>query len=48
VLGVTAVGASLTEALSQAYAAVEKIHFADMYYRRDIGHRAIDRLTQVS
>jgi phosphoribosylamine--glycine ligase len=47
VLGVTAVGASLPEALTQAYAAVEQIQFEGMYYRRDIGQRAI-RLTQVS
>ncbi|WP_457942191.1 phosphoribosylamine--glycine ligase [Caproiciproducens sp. LBM24188] len=37
VLGVTATGQSLDEALQKAYAAVEKIHFEGAHYRRDIG-----------
>jgi phosphoribosylamine--glycine ligase len=37
VLGVTAAGASLEQALSLAYQAAEKIHFDGMHYRRDIG-----------
>ena len=37
VLGVTAVGNTLEAALSKAYSAAEKIHFAGMHYRRDIG-----------
>lgn len=37
VLGVTAVGDSLAEALDTAYAAVEKISWKGMQYRRDIG-----------
>ena len=37
VLGVTALGAGLDEALGKAYAAVEKIHFDGAHYRRDIG-----------
>lgn len=37
VLGVTAVGDSLAEALDRAYAAVEKISWKGMQYRRDIG-----------
>ncbi|RCX16927.1 phosphoribosylamine--glycine ligase [Anaerobacterium chartisolvens] len=37
VLGVTAVGASLTDAISRAYDAVKKISFKDMHYRKDIG-----------
>ncbi|WP_050698747.1 phosphoribosylamine--glycine ligase [Anaeromassilibacillus senegalensis] len=37
VLGVTATGATLEEALQKAYAAVEKIHFDGAHYRRDIG-----------
>ncbi|MBF2000761.1 MAG: phosphoribosylamine--glycine ligase [Synechococcales cyanobacterium M58_A2018_015] len=41
VLGVTAVGGSLQDALTKTYAAVEAIHFQGMYYRRDIGHRAL-------
>ena len=37
VLGVTAVGESLDEALSRAYGAVENISWTGMQYRRDIG-----------
>ena len=37
VLGVTATGKTLDEALSRAYAGVEKIHFTDVHYRKDIG-----------
>jgi phosphoribosylamine--glycine ligase len=41
VLGVTAVGATLGDALDRAYEAIEKISFEGIYYRRDIGHRAL-------
>ena len=41
VLGVTAVAASLEEALDRAYRAMAEIEFEGMYYRRDIGHRAL-------
>ena len=37
VLGVTALGATLPEALEKAYAGVGKIHFDGAQYRRDIG-----------
>ncbi|MBX3292507.1 MAG: phosphoribosylamine--glycine ligase [Acidobacteria bacterium] len=37
VLGVTAVGNGLDDALRDAYAAVERISFAGMQFRRDIG-----------
>ncbi len=37
VLGVTAAGASLEEALAKVYRASEKIHFDGMHYRKDIG-----------
>jgi phosphoribosylamine---glycine ligase len=37
VLGVTATGDSLAEALDRAYAAAAKIKFEGMHYRRDIG-----------
>ena len=37
VLGVTAMGADLDEALDKAYAAVKKIHFDGVHYRTDIG-----------
>jgi phosphoribosylamine--glycine ligase len=43
VLGVTATGATLKGALDGAYAAIEKIQFEGMYYRRDIGHRALQK-----
>ena len=32
---------SLEEALARAYQAMAEIHFEGMYYRRDIGHRAL-------
>jgi len=41
VLGATAAAPSLEEALRRAYAALAEIHFDGMYYRRDIGHRAL-------
>ncbi len=41
VLGVTAAAPSLEEALAQAYEAMGKIHFDGIYYRHDIGHRAV-------
>ena len=37
VLGVTATGKTLDEALAKAYAGVEKIHFTDAHYRHGIG-----------
>jgi phosphoribosylamine--glycine ligase len=40
VLGVTASGQSLEEALQKAYAAAGKIHFDGMHYRRDIGRHS--------
>jgi len=43
VLGVTAVADSLDQALGHAYEALGEIHFEGMYYRRDIGHRALKR-----
>ncbi len=41
VLGVTAVADSLAAALKESYAMVEKIHFDNAFYRRDIGQRAL-------
>ncbi|MGA2216513.1 MAG: phosphoribosylamine--glycine ligase [Terracidiphilus sp.] len=41
VLGVTAAASSLEEALIRAYQALAEIHFEGIYYRRDIGHRAL-------
>lgn len=39
VLGVTAIGDTFDAAFGQAYSALEKINFAGMYYRRDIGYQ---------
>ncbi len=41
VLGVTAIGDTFRDAIDRAYAAVEKIHFDGMHYRKDIGARAL-------
>jgi phosphoribosylamine---glycine ligase len=41
VLGVTAVGRTLREALDAAYEAISYIHFESMYFRRDIGKKAL-------
>ena len=44
VLGVTAIGDTLSEAIDNAYANVEKVGFANAYYRHDIGARALKAL----
>jgi phosphoribosylamine---glycine ligase len=43
VLGVTALGDTIEEAVREAYGAVGKIHWPGMQYRTDIGHRALAR-----
>src|SRR5579883_2155432 len=43
VLGVTASGSDLPGAIANAYAAVGKIHFDGMHYRRDIGRKGLKR-----
>ena len=43
VLCVTALGNTVKEAQEQAYKAVKSIDWKDVYYRTDIGHRAIAR-----
>ena len=43
VLCVVGLGETVREAANTAYEAVDKIKWDDMYYRRDIGHRAIAR-----
>jgi phosphoribosylamine--glycine ligase len=43
VLCVTALGDSVKMARARAYEAAERIHFAGMQYRKDIGHRALKR-----
>ena len=42
VLGVSAIGKTLEEALAKAYKAIEKISFEGMQYRKDIGKKALD------
>lgn len=44
VLGVTAVASSFEAAIEKAYQAVNLIQFEGMYYRQDIGHRALDKV----
>ncbi len=41
VLGVSAAGPTLAQAVEQAYQAMACIRFDGMYYRRDIGHRML-------
>jgi phosphoribosylamine--glycine ligase len=45
VLGVVATGESLSQAIHSAYAQVAKVHFANAYYRGDIGARALQAQT---
>jgi phosphoribosylamine--glycine ligase len=45
VLGVTAVGEDLKSTIDKAYQAVSHISFEKMYYRKDIGHKALKRLS---
>ncbi|KAI9371678.1 phosphoribosylglycinamide synthetase [Aspergillus egyptiacus] len=40
VIAATATGSSLEEALKKSYAGIGTIHFKDMFYRKDIAHRA--------
>ncbi|MBR4766299.1 MAG: phosphoribosylamine--glycine ligase [Clostridia bacterium] len=42
VLGVTAVADNLETAIEKAYSEVEKVHFGNAYYRKDIGRRALE------
>lgn len=43
VLGVTAAAPTLQQALDRAYQAIAEIQFEGIYYRRDIGYRALRR-----
>jgi phosphoribosylamine--glycine ligase len=43
VLGVTAIGRDVAEAISRAYHGISKIHFEGIHYRKDIGARALKR-----
>lgn len=42
VLGVTEVADTLQEAVDKAYATMKTVHFDNMYYRKDIGAKALD------
>ncbi|MBQ4040305.1 MAG: phosphoribosylamine--glycine ligase [Oscillospiraceae bacterium] len=46
VLGVTAVGDGLSNAIEKSYAAVKQIHFENAYSRSDIGAKALAALKQ--
>lgn len=43
VLGVVAKSGDVRSAVAKAYAGVEKISFKDVFYRKDIAHRALER-----
>jgi len=43
VLGVTALGAKVSDAQKTVYAALEKLEWPGGFYRRDIGYRAVER-----
>lgn len=43
VLGVTALGSDVPDAIARAYRAVEKIHWEGVHYRTDIGRKALGR-----
>jgi phosphoribosylamine--glycine ligase len=47
VLGVTAIGDTLAEAIEKAYAAADQVTFQNAYCRRDIGKRALQAIEEV-
>ena len=48
VLGVTAIGETIQEAVNRAYKAVHAIQWPGCYFRGDIGHKALARLAVTS
>jgi phosphoribosylamine--glycine ligase len=44
VLAATGWGDDLRTARERAYGAVQRVSFAGMYFRRDIGHRALGKV----
>nr|HID60130.1 phosphoribosylamine--glycine ligase [Desulfobacterales bacterium] len=48
VLGVTALGDTIEKAIDRAYQAVSKIRWDGVYYRKDIGHKALRHLNPAS
>lgn len=45
VLGITALGKDIKEAIANAYADVDTIKFSDMYYRKDIAQKAFKHIS---
>ena len=45
VLSVTALGENLPQTIDKAYAAVSRISFEGVHFRKDIGHKALKRLS---
>ena len=46
VIAATSTALTLKEAIVRAYAGMSLIHFSDMHYRRDIGHRALRAIVE--
>jgi phosphoribosylamine--glycine ligase len=46
VLGVTALGDTVSMAIEKAYKAVEKISWSKVHFRRDIGQKAVNRMNE--
>jgi phosphoribosylamine--glycine ligase len=46
VLGVTALGETVEKAIEKSYKAVSKIKWKDVYFRKDIGQKALKRLAR--
>ncbi|MBR1971732.1 MAG: phosphoribosylamine--glycine ligase, partial [Clostridia bacterium] len=44
VLGITAVGENLEQAIKDAYKKVERVSFGNAYYRKDIGAKALKKM----
>lgn len=47
VLGVTAAGGDIEDAINKAYRATSKINFENAYYRKDIGSKALNKFKSV-
>jgi phosphoribosylamine--glycine ligase len=43
VLNITGLGENFPQAIAQAYTGIKQIQFSGMYYRRDIGHRVLNK-----
>ncbi|MEW6536298.1 MAG: phosphoribosylamine--glycine ligase [Candidatus Auribacterota bacterium] len=48
VLNITALGSTIENAQDRAYAAIKRIYFDKMHFRRDIGNKALQRLERVT